>query len=72
MAFPFGLKRRDIDDNAAARIGRFTQTDRQYRSWNSEVLNGSGQREGIRRYDTYIALHIDEAGFIKRLRIDNR
>jgi two-component system OmpR family sensor kinase len=71
IAFPLRLERRHVDDDAAARIGRFAQADRQHVARNAEVLDGAGQREGVRRDDADVALDVDEGVRIEVLRVDD-
>src|SRR5580765_7554796 len=71
IAFPLRLERCDVDDDAATRVGRFAETDRQYVAWNAEVLHRARQRERIRRNDADIALEIDEGFFIEIFWIDD-
>src|SRR5213594_1818744 len=59
-AFPLGLERRDVDDDAAARIGRLSETEDEDVARNSEVLNRSGKRKRVRRDDAGVALEVDE------------
>ena len=70
MSFPLRFKRGDVDDDAAAGIGRFTKTDGQDIARDSQVFNCSGEGKGIRWDNTNIAFKINEAVFIKVLRID--
>ena len=67
MAFPFGFERRDIDDDSASGIGRFTQADGQDVARNSKILDGACQRKGVGGNDAYVAHYIDEAVLIKML-----
>src|SRR5439155_25857270 len=61
VAFPFGLERRDVDDDAATRIGRLAETDHQHVARHAEILDRRRQREAVRRHDADIELAIDEA-----------
>src|SRR5687768_14277207 len=45
MAFPFGFQRRDIDNNAAPRIGGFAQANCQYITWDAEIFHSAGKCE---------------------------
>jgi hypothetical protein len=71
IAFPFRLERRHVDDDAAARIGRLAQADRQHVARNAEVLDGAGQRERVRRDDADVAFDVDEGIRIEVLRVDD-
>lgn len=71
MPFPFRFQRRDIDDNAAARIGRLAQANRQDIARDTEILDRPSQRKRVRWNDADIGLHIDEAVRVEVLRIDN-
>ena len=69
MAFPLRLQRRDVDDDAAARVGALAQTDGQHVTRNTEVLDGAGQGKGIRRNDADVALDVDKALLVEILRV---
>ncbi|MNY11780.1 hypothetical protein D3C86_1448280 [compost metagenome] len=71
MPFPLRLKRRDVDDDAAARVGAFTQANGQYITRNAEIFDGAGQGEGVRRNDAHVAVDVDEAAGIEVLRVDD-
>src|SRR6266567_3579924 len=71
MAFPFRLERRHVDDDAAARIGRFAETDDENVARHAEILDRRRQRETVRRHDADIELAINEARRQKRLGIDD-
>src|SRR5215472_15238004 len=43
--FPFGLKRRHVDDDSAARVSGFSDANRQHVARDAEILDGAGQRE---------------------------
>jgi hypothetical protein len=44
-AFPFGLERGDVDDDAAAGVGGFAEADREHVARNAEILYRARQRE---------------------------
>src|SRR5450830_106592 len=69
VAFPFGLKRRDVDDDAAARVGAFAQADGEHIARNAKVLHGARQREAVGRDDAAVAMKIDKAFFVEVLRV---
>ncbi|MDT4866365.1 hypothetical protein FQZ97_1012150 [compost metagenome] len=69
MAFPFRLQRRDVDDDAAARVGALAQADGQHIAGNAEVFHGAGQGEGVRRDDADVAVDVDEALLVEVLRV---
>jgi hypothetical protein len=71
IAFPFRLERRDVDDDAAARIGRLAQADGQHAARDAEVFDRARQREGIRRDDADVAVDVDEGILVEVLRIDD-
>src|SRR5216683_3195625 len=48
VAFPFRLERRHVDDDAAARIGRFAETDDEDVARHAEILDRRRQRETVR------------------------
>src|SRR5215470_5117334 len=50
-AFPFRFERRDVDDDAATRIGRFPEANGQHISWNAEIFYRASQRKRVRRND---------------------
>src|SRR3546814_3979005 len=54
MAFPAGLERGDIDDDAAARIGRFAEADDEYVPRDAEIFDRAGEREAVRRDDAHV------------------
>ena len=72
ITFPFGFKRCDIHDDAAAGIGGLAQTDRQDATRNAEILHGACQRERVRRNDAVVAVEFDKGVGIEILRVDNR
>lgn len=45
VAFPLGLKRRDVDDDAAAGVGGFAQADGEYAAGDAEIFHGAGEGE---------------------------
>jgi hypothetical protein len=53
-------------------ISRFAQADSQNITWNSEGLDGAGQREGVGRNNTDIGSDINKTALIEIFRIDNR
>ena len=69
---PFRLEGRDVDDDAAARVGAFSQTDGHHVSRNSEILHRARERKTIWRNDDMIAFHVDETLRVKLLGIDDR
>ena len=70
LSFPLRLQRGDVDDDTAAGIGAFAQTDGQHVTRDAEILDGARQREAVRRDDAGVAGIIDEAVFVKVLGID--
>ena len=52
---PFGLEGSHINDDTAACIRRFAETDRQHLARDAEVFHGSGQGEGVGRDDAHVA-----------------
>src|SRR5712664_3003712 len=71
MTLPFGLERRDVDDDAAARVRRFAEAGGAHVAGDAEVLDGTCQRERVRRNDAYIAPLVDEVSLVERLGIDD-
>src|SRR5690606_6058627 len=71
VTFPLRLQRRDVDDDAATRIGALAQADGQHVTRNTEVFDGTGQGKGVRRNDANVALDVDEALLIEILRVDD-
>ena len=71
IAFPFGLERRDVDDDPAPGVGTLAQADREHIARNAEVLDGARERETVGRNDADIALDIDETLFVEILRVDD-
>ena len=72
MPFPLRLQRRDVDDDAATRVGALAQANGQYIARNAEVLDGAGKREGVRRDDANITLNVDKALVVKVFRVNDR
>ena len=70
MPFPFRLERCDIHNDAAARVGRLAQTNRQDVARNTKVLNCAGQCKLVGRDNAFIPLNMDEAVLIKVLRVN--
>src|SRR5437667_6481303 len=68
---PFRLEGRDVDDDAAARVGRLAKADGEHVSRDAEVLHGTGQRKRVRRDDAHIAPVVDEVSLVERLGIDD-
>ena len=50
-AFPLGLERGDVDDDAAAGVGGFADADGEDVAGDFEVLDGAGEGEGVGRDD---------------------
>ncbi len=69
--FPLRLERCDVDDDAAARVGGFTDADGQHVARNLEVLHGAGERERVRRNNAMFSVHSDETAFIEVLGVHN-
>jgi hypothetical protein len=55
VAFPLGLERRHVDDDAAARIGALAQADGEHVARDAEVLDRARQREAVGRDDADLA-----------------
>src|SRR3546814_18654414 len=72
MAFPAGLERGDIDDDAAARIGRFAEADDEYVPRDAEIFDRAGEREAVRRDDAHVGLAVDDAVRREILGVDDR
>ena len=71
VPFPLGLQRRDVDDDAAARVGRFAQAHREYVARNAEIFHRPCQREGVRRNDAHLSGDVDETLGVEMLGIDD-
>ena len=69
--FPLRLKRRHVDNDAAARVGAFTQANRQQIARNAEILHRPRQCKAVGRDDAAVTLKIHKAFFVKILRVDN-
>ena len=69
MAFPLRLQRSDIDDDAAARIGRFTNAYHQCITRDPEILHRTGQGKAIGGNDADIRFAVHKAIIIKGFRI---
>src|SRR5471032_279001 len=72
VTFPFGLERRHVHNDPAARIGGLAEANRQARARNPEILDRPRKREGVRRDDADVALEVDERFLVEILRVDNR
>ena len=72
MPFPLRLKGRDIDDDPAASIGGFSQTNRQNVAWNAKILDTSRKSEGIRRDDSHVGLDIHQGPRVEAFRVHYR
>jgi hypothetical protein len=59
-AFPFGFEGGDVDDDAAAGVGRFSDADGEDIARDFEVLDGAGERERVGRNDDAGSLDGDE------------
>ena len=66
LAFPFGLQRGDVHDDAAAGIGGLAQADHQHVARDAEIFDGVGQREAVGRDHADVGLAVDEAGRLER------
>src|SRR5690625_1926264 len=71
VAFPFGLQRGYVDDDAAAGVGGFAQADGEHVARNAEIFDRARQGKGIGRDDADVAGVVDKAFFVKGLGIDN-
>src|SRR6185312_380290 len=71
MALPLRFQRRDIDDDAAARVSAFAEADRQHVAGDAEVFDGARQRERVRRDDAAVAVEVHEVARIEILGIDD-
>src|SRR5574337_887076 len=69
VALPLGLERRDVDDDAAARIGALAQADGEHVARDAEILHSARQREAVGRDDAVVALEVDEALLVEVLRV---
>ncbi|MPN06353.1 hypothetical protein SDC9_153609 [bioreactor metagenome] len=67
VAFPFWLKRGDVDDNAAAGICALANTNGQGVTRNAEILHGARQGKGIGWNNAHVAVEIDHRFRIKIL-----
>src|SRR6266705_2674439 len=71
VPLPLGLKRRDVDDDPAASVGRFPQADGEHAPGDAEVLDGSRQGEGVGRDDAGVAFDVHEGLVVEILRVDD-
>src|SRR6202043_1011224 len=71
-AFPFRLERRDIDDDPATRVGRFSDADGQHVAWDAKIFHRAGQRERIWRDDADRALEFDKRLGVEVFRVHDR
>ena len=72
VAFPTGLERGDVHDDAAASVGRFADADGEHIFWNAKVFDGDGKCERIGRNDALVSFDVYEGFFIKVFGIDER
>ena len=72
MPLPARLQRRHVDDDPAARIGRFAEADDQHVARHPEIFDRPRQGEAVGRDDADVGLAIDEAVRRKVLGIDQR
>jgi hypothetical protein len=72
LAFPLGLQRRDVNDDAATGVGGFPQADDQDVARNAKIFDGVAERETVRGNDANVGLAVHEAGGLKGFGIDNR
>src|SRR5246127_1757675 len=70
-AFPLRLERRHVHDDAAARIRRFAERDREHAARDAEILDRARKRKRIRRYGAGVALEVDEGSIGEVLGIDD-
>jgi hypothetical protein len=68
-AFPFRLKGCHVNDDAAARIRAFTQTNRQQIARNAEILHRPRQCKAVGRDDAAVTLKIHKALFVEVFRV---
>src|SRR6056297_895305 len=71
VALPARLQRRDVRHDPRAGVRRLAQRDDQHVVGDLEVLHGAGQHERVRRADAGVRVHLDEAGGIERLGVDD-
>ena len=71
-AFPLWLKRRHIDNDAAARIGAFTQAYRQNIAWNAKILHRPRQCKAVWGNDAAVTFKVDKTLFVEILRVNHR
>src|SRR5438132_7724634 len=69
IAFPLGLERRDVDDDAAAGVRALAQTNCEHISGDAEVLHRAGERKRVRRDDAPITAEVDKGLVVEILRI---
>src|ERR1700691_2722517 len=72
LAFPFGLQRGDVNDDAATGVGGFPQADNQDVARNAKIFDGVAERETVRGNDANVGLAVHETGGLKGLGIDHR
>src|SRR5690606_21444699 len=71
MAFPLGFQGRHVDDDAAAGLGAFAQTDSQHTAWNAEILDRAGQGEGVGWNDADVPHEIHERFLVEGLGVND-
>src|SRR5262249_38278440 len=71
-ALPLRLERRDVHDDAAARIAGFAHANCDHAPGDPEVLHGAGERERVRGDDADVALEVHEGARVEVLGVDDR
>ena len=69
--FPFGFEGSDVDDDAAAGVGGLAQTDGDDITGDAEVLDRTGEGEGIGRDEASIAFIFDEGARVEMFGVDD-
>src|SRR3954467_12968281 len=71
MALPLGLKGRDVDDDAAARVSRLAEADGEHVARDAEEFHRASEGERVGRDDAYLAAVVDEVLLVEGLRVDD-
>src|SRR3546814_1295519 len=70
MPFPAGFERGDVDDDAAARIGRLAEADDEDVARDAEIFDRPGQGKAVRRDDADVGFAVDEILGVEFLGVD--
>src|SRR3546814_16164309 len=61
VSFPAGFERGHVDDDPAARIGRFAEADHEHVVGHAELFDRAGEREAVGGDDAHVGLALDRS-----------